>query len=186
MSTLNGGSLKLVDKFTYLGSSVSSTENDINMRLAKVWTAIDRLLVIWKSDWADKIKHNFFQVAAMSILLYGCTTWMLTKHIEKKLNSNCTMMLKAILNKSLNQHTTKQQLYGHLPPISKTILIRWIRHVGHCWRSKAKFISNVLLWIPSHRCASVGRPARTYLQQLSTDTECSLEDLPEAMDDRDG
>ena len=29
ISTLNGSSLKLVDKFTYLGSSVSSTENDI-------------------------------------------------------------------------------------------------------------------------------------------------------------
>ena len=35
ISTLNGGSLKLVDKFTYLESSVSSTESDINMRLAK-------------------------------------------------------------------------------------------------------------------------------------------------------
>ena len=33
--TLNGGSLKLVDKFRYLGSSVSSTENDINVQLAK-------------------------------------------------------------------------------------------------------------------------------------------------------
>ena len=48
ISTLNGGSLKLVDKFTYLGSNVSSTKNDINTRLAKAWTAIDRLSVIWK------------------------------------------------------------------------------------------------------------------------------------------
>ena len=39
ISTLNGSSLKLVDKFTYLRSSVSSTENDINTRLAKAWTA---------------------------------------------------------------------------------------------------------------------------------------------------
>ena len=35
ISTLNGSSLKLVDKFTYLGSSVSSSEKDINTRLAK-------------------------------------------------------------------------------------------------------------------------------------------------------
>ena len=46
ISTLNGSSLKLVDKFTYLGSSVSSTETDINTRLTKAWTAIDRLSVI--------------------------------------------------------------------------------------------------------------------------------------------
>ena len=41
----------------------------------------DRLSVIWKSDLTDKIKHNFFQAAAASILLYGCTTWMLTKRM---------------------------------------------------------------------------------------------------------
>ena len=41
ISTLDGTSLKLVDKFTYLGSSVSSTEKDIDTRLTKAWTAID-------------------------------------------------------------------------------------------------------------------------------------------------
>ena len=50
-------SLKLVDKFVYLGSSISSTESDINMRLAKTWTAIDRLSIIWKSDLSNKIKQ---------------------------------------------------------------------------------------------------------------------------------
>ena len=33
--TLDGTSLKLVDKFTYLGSSVSSTEKDIDTQLTK-------------------------------------------------------------------------------------------------------------------------------------------------------
>ena len=46
ISTLDGTPLKLVDKFTYLGSSVSLTEKDIDTRLTKVWTAIDRLSVI--------------------------------------------------------------------------------------------------------------------------------------------
>ena len=55
ISTLNGSSLKLVDKFTYLGSSVSSTETDIDTRLAKAWTASNRLSVIWKSDLTDKM-----------------------------------------------------------------------------------------------------------------------------------
>ena len=49
ISTLNSDPLKLVDKSTYLGSIVSSTENDINTRLAKTWTAINRLSIIWKS-----------------------------------------------------------------------------------------------------------------------------------------
>ena len=59
ISTQNGGSLKLADKFTYLGSSVSSTENEINTHLAKAWTAIDRLSVIWKLDLYEKIKRIF-------------------------------------------------------------------------------------------------------------------------------
>ena len=73
ITTLDGASLKLVDKFTYLGSSVSSTEKDINTRLMKAWTVIDRLLIIWKSDLTDKMKRCFFQAAVVSILLYGCT-----------------------------------------------------------------------------------------------------------------
>ena len=168
----------------YLRSSISSTENGINMRLSKAWTAINRLSIIWKSNLSNKIKYNFFQAGVISSLLYECTTSMLTKHIEKKLNRNCTRMLQAILNISWKQHPSKQQLYSHLLPISKTIQIRWTRHARHCWRSKDELISNIL-WTPSHRCASVSRPIRTYLQQLCTDTGCRLEDLPEMMEDRD-
>ena len=59
ISALNGCSLKLVDEFTYLGSSISSMENDINPRLAEAWSTIDRLSAIWKSDLSDEIKRIF-------------------------------------------------------------------------------------------------------------------------------
>ena len=68
ISTLEGTPLKLVDKFTYLGSSVESTEKDIETRLTKAWTAINRLSIIWKSDLTDKMKRSFFQAAVTSIL----------------------------------------------------------------------------------------------------------------------
>ena len=185
ISTLDGTSLKLVDKFTYLGSSVSSTEKDIDTRLTKAWTAIDKLSVIWKSDLTDEMKCSFFQAAVVSILLYGCTTWILTKQLEKKLDSNYTRMLRTILNKSWRQHPTKHQLYGHLPPIMKIIKVRRIRHAGHCWRSRDEIISDVLLWTPTYGQAKSRRPARTYIQQLCEDMGCSPEDLPEAMNDRE-
>ena len=100
ISILNGGPLKLVDKFTYLASSVSSTETDINTWLAKAWAAINRLLVILKSDQIDKMNHSFFQAVVVLILLYGCTTWMVTKRMEKKVDSNYARTLRKILNKS--------------------------------------------------------------------------------------
>ena len=45
-STANVKHLKLEDEFTYLGSNISATENDVNMRLEKVWTVINRLSII--------------------------------------------------------------------------------------------------------------------------------------------
>ena len=91
-------------------------------------------------------------------------------------------MLRAILNKSWWQHPTRHQLYGQLPPVTKTIQVRRTRHAGHCWRSKDELISDVLPWTPTYGRA--GRPARTYIQQLCEDTGCNPEDLPEAMNNR--
>ena len=99
-STLGGSSLKQVDKFVYLRSSVSLTEKDIDTGITKAWTAVDRLSVIWKSDLTDKMKCSVFQAAVVSILLYGCTTWTPVKRMEKKLDGKYTRMLQAILNKS--------------------------------------------------------------------------------------
>ena len=130
------------------------------------------------------MKRSFFQAAVVSILLYGCTTWTLTKRLEK-LVGNYTRMLRAILNKSWWQHPTKHQLYGHIPPITKTIQVRRTRRAGHYWRSKDELISDVLLWTPTYGRAKAGRPAQTYIQQLCEDTGCSPEDLPEAMNERE-
>ena len=105
--------------------------------------------------------------------------------MEKKVDSNYRRMLRAVLNKSWRHHPPpqkKQQLYGHQPPVSKTIQIR---RTKRRWRNKYELINDEMLWIPSHRRARVGQPAKTYLPQPCTDTECSLEDLPGAMDDRD-
>ena len=185
ISTLDGTALKLVDKFTYVGSSVSSTEKDIDMQLIKAWTAIDIISIKWKSDLTDKMKRTFFQTAVESILLYGCTTWTLTKRLEKKLDGNYTTMLRAILNKSWRQHPTKQHLYGHLLTITKTIQVWRTSHAENCWRSRDELISDVLRLTPTYDRAKAGRPARTYIQQLCEDTGCSPEDLSEAMNYRE-
>ena len=141
-------------------------------------TYLNIVVVFSLLAWKKLFHFSCFQATVVSILLYGCTTWTLTKHMEKRLDGNYTRMLQAILNKSW-----KQQLYGHLPLITKTIRVRRTRHVGHCWRSRDELISDVPLWAPSHGRAKAGRPARTCIQQLCADTGCSLEDLPEAMND---
>ena len=183
ISILNDSSLKLVDKFTYRVSSVSSTETNINTRLEKAWTAIDILSVIRKSDPTDKIKFSFFQAAVMSILLYGCTRWTLTRRMVKRPNGNYTRMLRAKLNKSWRQHPPKQQLYGNLPPITKIKLDE--PDGGTLLENKDEVIRDVVLW-PSLHGRAKAEQTRTYIQQLCADTECSPEHLPEGMDDREG
>ena len=104
-------------------------------------------------------------------------------NIENKI----TKKPNKLLNKTMSwrQHLTKHQLYGHLPPITKTIQVRRTRHTGHYWRSRDELISDVLLWTPTYGRAKAGQPARTYIQQLCEDTGCCPEDLPEAMNNRE-
>ena len=111
---LNGGSLKLVDKFSYLSSSISSSERDINMNLAMAWTAIYGLSIIWRSDLSDKIKRNFFLAVVVSNLLYGCTKWTLTKRFQKYLDGNYTRMLQVILEARSSKTAAVTQPTSHL------------------------------------------------------------------------
>ena len=124
----------------------------------------DRLSIIWKSDLTNKMKRSFFLAAVVSILLYRCTTWTPTKRMEKKLDGNYTRMLRAILNKSWRQHLTRHQLYGHLPPITKTIQVRRTTHAGHCWRSRDELIRDVLLWTSTYG----GAKSRTTSSNIHT------------------
>ena len=94
-------------------------------------------------------------------------------------------MLRAILNNSRRQNPKRHQIYGHLPPITKTIQVRRTRHAGHSWRSQDELVSDVLLWTSTYGQAKAGWPARTYIQQLCEDTGCNPKDLPEAMNDRE-
>ena len=151
ISTLKGGPLKLMDKFTYQGSNVSSTEKDINTRLVKAWTAIDWLSVIWKSNLTNKIKRSFFfQAAVVLILLYGCTTWTLTKRMGKSLT--------AITQECCEQFWTSPG--GNIPKTAavrpptthdKTMPVRRTRHVGHCWINKYGLISHILIHMDEQR-----------------------------------
>ena len=137
------------------------------------------------SQCLRRLVPNYAVVFRLGWVYLAESLWMLTKRLEKKLNGNYTRILREILNKSWRQHPTKHQLYGHLPPITKTIHVRQTRHAGHCWRSGDELISDVLLWTLTYGQAKAGRPDRTYIQQLCEDTGCSPEDRPEAMNDRE-
>ena len=131
------------------------------MRLAKAWTAIDRLSIILKSDQSNKIKQNFFPATVMSLLLYGCTTWTVTKCMEKKSDWNYSRMLRVILINPGNIIPQNNSCMATYLLSQKPSKIRQTSHAKHCRRSKDKLINDVLLWTPAHRRASVCRPTRS-------------------------
>ena len=103
----------------------------------------------------------------------------ITKRLEKNIDGNYTRMLRAILNKSWRQYPTKHQLYGHLPPITKTIQVRRTRHAGCTPR-------DLLIWPEKKQDGQLKHTyIHTYMQQLCEDMGCSPEDLPEAMNHRE-
>ena len=115
--------------------------------------------------------YDIFQAVVVSILLYGCTT-------QEFCKQNWTS-----LEGSTQQSSGCTTTYHPPRKLSK---LDGPDMRDHCWRSRDELISDVLLWTPSHGRAKAGRPARTYTQQLCVDMGCSPEDLPEAMDDREG
>ena len=81
---------------------------------------------MWKFDLSDKIKWEYFKAVAMSVLLYGCTTWTLTKHQEKKPGGNYTGCSEQILEVAPNKIAAVWPLTFHLTNHpSKTNKIYW-------------------------------------------------------------
>ena len=185
MKTQNNIPLKKVDDFKYLGSYIASTDNDIKINIGKAWSALTNMNAIWKSNLPDGLKREFFRSTVETVLLYGSTTWTLTKKLEKTLDGTYTRMLRAVLNVSWKYHPTRARLYGPLPPISHTIRERRVTFAGHCWRSKEELVSDLILWEPRHGKARRGRPRKTYINQLLEDTQLQRDNIEAAMEDQE-
>ena len=160
------GIYSMVSSKGFYRSSISNKISSDVFILSKTYKGINHTIPIKKKDLFENCQYK------IKILETVYSTIYVKKYSKLWYNV-------------LLQHPTKHQLYGHLPPITKTIQVRRTRHAGYCWRSRDELISDVLLWTPSYGRTKAGRPARTYIQQLCEYTGCSPEDLPEAMNDRE-
>ena len=61
--------IKQINDFKYMGSYIDLTEQDMNIKIAKAWSALNSMNVIWKSSLSRKQKINFFRAAVESVLL---------------------------------------------------------------------------------------------------------------------
>ena len=68
---------------------------EINKRTALAYASFNGLNKIWRARGISrKTKVTFFKTVVLSVFLYGCETWKLTKGEEKKLDTSQTKCLK--------------------------------------------------------------------------------------------
>ena len=182
LKTLSGYILKCKEDYKYLGSFISSSEKDFNVRKGMAWSACNDLHKIWTSKLDVSIKIKIFKTLVEPILLYGCETWTLYKKAEKRLDGTYTRLLMRVKHFSWKRYPNMLQIYGDLPAMSNIVRSKRVQFAGHCFRANSEVISPLILWKPN----SVGRRSRklSYLDTLTRDTGLIEQDLKTAMLDR--
>jgi hypothetical protein len=149
---INGEDIQWVDNFKYLGSMVLSSNTDIKVRKGLAWKAFWKLRNIWKSTTVPtKLKINIFKASCISILLYGSESWILTKTLEKSLNSFATSCYRIILNIKRLDKISNNRIYEMVKqePLVQTIQRRQLRFIGHCLRrNQTEFTNTYALYTP--------------------------------------
>ena len=97
--------------FKYLGSWVDTTYEDMRIRKGAAWSAMNKMDVVWKSNFSRETKIRLFRATIESVLLYGCETWTLKKTLEKAIDGCYTRMIRKAFNISWRQRMTNKDLY---------------------------------------------------------------------------
>ena len=171
--------------FIYLGSWCTK-DRDIRTRKALAWKSLHKLNKVWSSDMSRKIKINLFRATTETILLYGSSTWTLTKQEETSLDGTYTRMLRKVLNINWSERITNATLYGSLSRVSETIRTRRLKLAGHVFRDNSSPAHRTVTWLPTHGYAVRGRPQTSFVDKLLQDSEAStVPELESLMRDRE-
>ena len=183
ISSKSGAVLKEVSDFKYLGSYVGDSRKDFETRKALAWKSCNKLHSIWQSSIPKKTKLSFFRASVESVLLYGSETWTMNREFEKRLDGLYTRLLMRVQNLNWKDHPTLADIYGDLPRISHTLMIRRLQFAGHCIRAPDQPVSDLVMWrLPYNKR---GRRPLTYSDVLVRDCDIPLENLAAAMLDRE-
>ena len=170
---VDGQEIAVVDDFKYLGSYVGSTEKDVNTRIALAWVAFARLKPLLRASRPTiEFKIRLFNAACISILLYGCESWVLTEPLKKKLDTFARTCYRIILGvKQVEVHMKNDELYKKVSqyPIRDQIRERQLKFTGHCLRMDKEELAYIYIFYKSEiRQNKRGRANTNYHDQIST------------------
>ena len=187
LKTNNLTLLREVDNLRYLEAWVQSSEQDVKIRRALAWKALNGMQNIWKSNILRKIKLSLFQSTVETIFLYDSESWTQTKNLQKSIDGMYTRMFRVVFNVQWQDHISNVALYKGLPRLSSKIASRRMGVAGHCQRHPDLPTNMVLLWEPIYGHRQRGRPIKTMVDVLMEDAQVTTtEELKRCMEDRLG
>ena len=177
-----GESINHVPDFKYLGSLMASSHKDLLRRKALAWTAFWKLERLWRSQNIPiETKVKFFNTTCVTVLLYGCESWVISSEMESKINSFATSCYRIMLNIKRIDHIPNAQLYvdTNTEPLINRVRLRQLTFLGHLLRTpEQEPCMTYALYTPTHGKRRAGRQRTSYLsyiQKLLGDTDGMLQ-----------
>ncbi len=167
--SIDGQQIAVVDDFKYLGAYKASIQKDVLFRIGQTWGAFAKIRPILLSPKPSiSFKMRLFNAACISILLYGCESWVLTPTFIKTLDILAQKRYHFILSSRWDAKLKNVDLYKivGMEPISEQIRRRQLKFIGHCLRMPdTEPVHTYAIYVSHFATQRVGRPSTTYLKQ---------------------
>jgi hypothetical protein len=137
-----GEALEVVERFTYLGSCISSdcsVQAEVASRISKARVAFANLRHLWRQNGISlSLKGRIYRATVRAVLLYGCETWSLRAEDLRKLQVFDNRCLRTIAHVGWHQRVrnevVRRRVFNHSEgtSIDDCILeskLRWLGHV---------------------------------------------------------
>jgi hypothetical protein len=136
---VNNEELNVVDRFTYLGSTLSQAvhiDDEINTRIARASSAFGRLRTnVWERRGIKlQTKLKVYNAVVMPSLLYACETWTVYSRHSRKLNHFHLGCLRKLLKIKWQDHIPDTEVLeranmNSVHTMLRKAQLRWAGHV---------------------------------------------------------
>ena len=178
-----GDKINHVSNFRYLGSMMASSASDFKRRKALSWCAFWKLERLWKCQQLPiTTKVKLFKTTCVTILLYGCESWVISQDMESKINAFATSCYRIMLQIKRTDHIPNTTIYDmtKTEPLINCVRNRQLRFLGHILRlPDEEPARRYALYTPPHGRRKAGRPRTqylTYIQRLMGDNDGMLQE----------
>jgi len=165
-----GDPIKHVPDFRYLGSMMASSASDLKRRKALAWSAFWKLEQLWRSSFIPiSMKVKLFNTTCVTILLYGCESWVIQQDMENKVNSFATSCYRIMLNIKRLDRVPNADIYAmtNTTPLIHQARSRQLGFLGHILRMpEDEPVRRYALYVPSHGKRKPGRQRTSYLAYI--------------------